>query len=294
MEDKKDREKGSQDQSNKDAGGKNVSDNNGSIPGLDDVSKATEDKPKEKKLARNEEELLDQNSELHSEKVTLSLQDLNDLIEIKMKQRGVNVYANSENPEERALALNTYDPDDELETPAVYFSHIIGHFLAGDRRNNREIPHPFNVPVKFTWWSSEKSGSNEIGWSVVQISRFMTRSKKEEVWMDNHSANGISFYKYMPDISKIDTSNQMFLDEASNRLKLMGDDNVLMLTKNKENQKKYGIKPLPSKQDMRRNLLPLMLDIVKSESQLRQNSRAMENIQSAQDLGFNVKVSTVS
>ena len=289
----------SQQQSNNDAEnnkGSEQTNPGATIPGLEPVatSKGTIEKPEEKKTDLKKKDEIADPSQLQNDKITISLTDLQSLIDVRIKQAGVKgdvtVYANAE---DRANALNVYDEFDELEVPAVYFTHLIGRFYAGDRRNGREVPHPFGQNVKFTWWTSEKTGSDQMGWNVVHIARFMTKSKKEESWMDEHSMRDIEFYKYMPDINSINSADEMFRDEAARRLKSMPSDVVVNMTKDKGNQKKYGIKILPSREEMRKNLAPVMLDMVKEEARIRSESMATKNINSGTELGFNMKMATV-
>lgn len=202
--------------------------------------------------------------------------------DMMLKQFGNNLNSIVNNVGE-AKEANLYDPEDVLDTPAVFFSHNVGRMYMGDTKDGKEFKNPLQRTVHFTLWMTDKGGTSDNP-TIVHLSRYITKSKKEAAWLRAHSCFGTDFWDYTPDLKSIDMNEEMVRDEAANRIKRMNDDMVVQLTK--ENLERFKLKILPSYSDMRRNLLPMMMAMVNEELSRKAKRLLEKTDESARKVGL--------
>lgn len=225
--------------------------------------------------------------------VTISIDDLDALIEKKIKERGPEVIyqaAPYDPTDIRSLAASTlYDKEDVLQEPAVFFSHKFGHGFISDTRSGKEFPNPIgNRAIIFKLWQTEKGGTVNDP-TIIHICRYATSSKKEAEWMRSHSCYGIDFYEYSPDVEEIDMSQESIRIEAGERLKRMNDSAILSMTKEYQG-KNSKVKVMERITDMRTNLIPVMMQIVKKEEDQRRVTSLNETLRHSKVVGSGVEV----
>lgn len=160
------------------------------------------------------------------------------------------------------VSLDYLDEDDILREPHMFYKWTVGGSIYDDRKYGKIDPHPFRRPVKFEHIATIKYGQGNRDTKFIQISRAEIHSKKERDWLKHHSEYGVSFYDEMKDVNKIDFEARAIEFEAAERLKNMGQMEVVNLAKEKK---------LPFTTDltkMRLMLIPILAADIAKEKQI--------------------------
>lgn len=85
------------------------------------------------------------------------------------------------------------DPDDVLETPITFYAYTSFYCIADNKVNDRSVLAPLG-PITFEHVNTSKSQSGRDT-SLVLVSRYMSRSKKEVEFLRSHVKYNINFFE---------------------------------------------------------------------------------------------------
>lgn len=104
------------------------------------------------------------------------------------------------------------DPDDVLETPAVFFASGLSTAIVDDTRNGVNVRTPYNRMFRFvnlyTHARPSVGGKNP---DRISMCVFKTHSKKEAQWLREHTFFGIKFFEEAKETVKLDTKLMDFV-----------------------------------------------------------------------------------
>ena len=118
--------------------------------------------------------------------------------------------------------------DDFLQDPVIFFAFSKYYAIWGDKRKGQQVATPYNRKIEFdTVYRFQKRGKTERGIEIVTISQAIIRSKKEAKWLDDHSLNGIKFFKNINDAKNVDVTLSEKMAEMQGMIGGMDDMKVI-------------------------------------------------------------------
>jgi len=207
------------------------------------TSKATEEKKEEEakvgetQAAANgvSEDMLKKFMEI-VERQESQIADLNKKLEDNIKKTGVKVRGQV-NTDVDLEDPSSYDNDDVLEDPKIYFTYSNGKTLYSytDVKTRKIIDLPYGVdrPIRFKKvYSYRKLDRTGKGDKVHTVARYVTYSKKEDEFLRNHPYFNISIFESMGEAEAIDSSFATILESTRTMVNKMSNHNVVDRARN--------------------------------------------------------------
>lgn len=202
------------------------------------VSKSSEESEEQKNSAGEQnknEETPKVETPKEKDLITLSMADLDELIDSRIKSR-VSDGGSAELIETLVKALNKVNPDnnkkftkteyrdpepgDLLEEPVVFWAQGFQYVIGDDvDKSGRPIPAPLGV-IDFRAISSQKR-QNGKEQNILITSKHVCQSKKELEFLRNHSFYGIRFFENVRDIDSVDIKYAALIAKYSQGLRNM-------------------------------------------------------------------------
>lgn len=141
------------------------------------------------------------------------------------------------------VSIEDIDPEDRMESPAIFFTHQYGYLIVDDKRNGHPVPTPFGNKIQFNLMASKKhqKGRDEYH---HHIATYSTYSKKEAEWLRNHRLFNIKFF------DRIDHATQAHAQEAAAVARYYTELSNLRMSQLIEQAKNAGISVSMERDDM--------------------------------------------
>lgn len=193
------------------------------------------------------------------EVVMISKEDLAKIMaEISTLKEKINVPVSfvQANPLEAKVSHSSFDRNDVLEEPAVFFTYSYGYAVMDDCIFGHPIPSPYDRPFLFKHlYRKEKfNGGDKNRKEYLYVSAVQVYSKKEAHWLRSHSLFKIKFFEQIGDAERVDVAFQEKLVEVSNELSTMNEHQIVQRAINE------GITPSSDIIKMKRQLINVLAE----------------------------------
>lgn len=133
------------------------------------------------------------------------------------------LFGMSENP----VSLENIDPDDVLDSPAIFFSYTVSTRIWDDVRHGRTVKPPYGVVIKFhnTERTVEKLSSFEM--KYTNTCHAIVWSKKQADFIRSHSLFGIKYFEYKSQAKLVTSQEQEYIQAAWQQVHTLSDNQVV-------------------------------------------------------------------
>lgn len=177
------------------------------------------------------------------------------------------------------MSPDSYDNDDVMDEPKVYFTYSNGKTLFSytDSRTRKVIDLPYGVdrPIKFkkvyAYRKTDRSGKGD---KVHVVSRYVTYSKKEDEFLRNHPYFNISIFESMGSAESIDSSFATILESVKNQVNKMSNHAVV------DRARRLSLDVLENPSEMRKSLIYKLAEEQKALSEKNNKSYVHESVSS--------------
>ena len=128
----------------------------------------------------------------------------------------------------RSYAEAEIDADDYLDKPVILFCYSHSHICMGDKRLGQNVKTPYDTPIRFKHLMRyKKPGTSRYNDEMVTMSSAVLRSKKEAIWMKNHTLFGIKYFEDIQDAKSVSRTFSDKMVEVSMHLNTMSEFEII-------------------------------------------------------------------
>ena len=144
------------------------------------------------------------------------------------------VKASKEKPDDQKLSVKKFvderdiDPDDFDKDGVLYCAYSTGYFIVDDVRQGFPVSTPFGNIIEFKFQGQNKTRDSRGKEVLNTFCSYLSRSKKEQQWLEEHRYFGIKFFKSATEAMSTDVVHAQKLAAFVDRVMSMDQNQVVL------------------------------------------------------------------
>ena len=124
-----------------------------------------------------------------------------------------------------------FDPEDFLdeEDAVSFYAPSVFYIITDDKRNGLPVRTPFRKPINFIY-EVTKRVKNGREFDLYNVCKYISRSKKEVEWLENHTFFNSKFFKNMSSTMTAPARKAAKIARAMVSLNNMGQQDIMRLS----------------------------------------------------------------